>query len=78
MIEDMISNDLRLLLRASPFRPFRLNLADGRHIDVPHPEFVLVMHKEPSAIFEREDGTAEWINLLIVVSVETLSDSRAA
>jgi hypothetical protein len=69
----MISNELRQLLRHSPFRPFRLHLADGRHIDVPHPDFVFVLHKEPMAIFEHDDGRTEWINLPIVTSVEALS-----
>jgi hypothetical protein len=31
---------LRSTLRAQPFRPFRLRLADGRTSDVSHPGFV--------------------------------------
>ncbi len=33
--------DLRALLKASPFVPFRLHLSEGNYVDVKHPEFVL-------------------------------------
>jgi hypothetical protein len=74
----MISNELRQLPRHSPFRPFRLHLADGRRIDVPHPDFILVLHKEPMAIFEHDDGRTEWIHLPIVTRFEALPGSHAA
>jgi len=37
----MTAQDIRELLLASPFRPFRLQLANGRSLRVPHPDFVL-------------------------------------
>ena len=64
----MITHELRQLVEASPVKPFRLHLADGRKLDVPH----------PAAIVERPEGVTEWVNLPIVVSVETLADSHAA
>jgi hypothetical protein len=33
-------DDLRALLNARPFVPFRLHLTDGGHVDVRHREFV--------------------------------------
>jgi hypothetical protein len=74
----MISNELRQLVRSVPFRPLRLHLADGRHVDVPHPDYILILHKEPVAIVERDDGRSEWINLPIVTSVEALVAEGAA
>jgi hypothetical protein len=38
----MRAKDLRDLVRGSPFRPFRLHLADGKGLHVPHPDFALV------------------------------------
>jgi len=32
--------ELRIMLRAQPFCPFDIHLADGRSISVNHPEFV--------------------------------------
>ncbi len=37
----MSQEDLRDLLRARPFQPFRLHLTDGSHYDVMHPELVI-------------------------------------
>ena len=38
----MIPNQIRELLRAAPFQPFRIHLADSRVLEVPHPEFVAI------------------------------------
>jgi hypothetical protein len=38
----MPPEELRGFLRAQPFRPFRVNLTDGRHFDVRHPDMMLV------------------------------------
>jgi hypothetical protein len=37
----LTQNDIRDLVHTSPFKPFRLHLADGKTLRVPHPEFVL-------------------------------------
>lgn len=36
----MRAEELNRLHKAQPFRPFRIHLADGRHLDVVHPEFL--------------------------------------
>ena len=33
---------IRELLRARPFQPFRIHVNDGRHFNVKHPEFCMV------------------------------------
>jgi len=38
----MTSDKLKEVLKAEPFAPFRLHLADGRSIDVPHPELMAI------------------------------------
>ncbi len=43
----MRSQDILKLLRAQPFRPFRISLSDGSKYDVRHPELALV---EPSVV----------------------------
>jgi len=35
-------DDFRQLVHAQPFKPFRLHLADGKSLRVPHPDFMLV------------------------------------
>jgi hypothetical protein len=36
----MTIEQLRQMHQARPFRPFRVHMADGRHLDVAHPEFL--------------------------------------
>ncbi|MFL5244416.1 MAG: hypothetical protein ACJ8FY_20135 [Gemmataceae bacterium] len=36
----MTAEQLRLVREANPFRPFKIHLADGRTLDVPHRDFV--------------------------------------
>ena len=38
----MTASDLREFVRTSPFKPFRLHLADGKSLRVPHPDVILV------------------------------------
>jgi hypothetical protein len=37
----LTQDDIRDLMHTNPFKPFRLHLADGKALRVPHPEFVL-------------------------------------
>jgi hypothetical protein len=37
----LTQNEIRDLVHTNPFKPFRLHLADGKSLRVPHPEFVL-------------------------------------
>jgi hypothetical protein len=37
----MTARDIRDFLRTMPFKPFRLHLADGKSLPVPHPDFIL-------------------------------------
>jgi hypothetical protein len=60
-----------------PFEPFRVHMADGRSIDVPHPDF---MHLSPTGrrlIVDRSDDSFEVIDVLLVTSVETLPKNGA-
>ena len=68
----MTGEQVRSLYQATPFEPFRVHMADGRSIDVPHPDF---MHLSPTGrrlIVDRPDDSFEVIDVLLVTSVETL------
>jgi len=72
----MTATEVRQLAEATPFVPFRLHLADGRRLDVPHPDFLYFFKTEPSAIVESERGGWQLVNLPIVVSIERLKGGR--
>jgi hypothetical protein len=69
--------EMRALRDAAPFIPFRIHLADGRSLDVLHPEYLTIFNKAPRIALEQDDGRYEMINLPIVVSVETLRGERS-
>lgn len=58
------------LHKAAPFRPFRIHMADGRHLDVKHPEFLAYSPKVRIAIVMCLDGTFEIVDLLLVATFE--------
>ena len=58
---------------AQPFRPYRIHLADGRHVDVRHPDFVARSPAGRTAIVYKADETCTVVGLLLVTSLEVLN-----
>lgn len=69
----MTGKELRKVLKAEPFQPFKIHLADGREFRVDHPEFLLHMPGARTFIVGCEDGTYEILDLLLVTSM-TIGD----
>lgn len=68
----MTGEQVRRLYEATPFKPFRVHMANGRSVDVPHPDF---MHLTPTGrrlIVDLEDDSSEIIDVLLITSLETL------
>lgn len=76
----MSPDQIRKLLRAAPFRPFRLNLVDNRSFDVPHPEFVAIQPfgRWIVVVTPNELGGYEVVNLPLIVSMTVLPDPPAS
>ena len=59
-------------MKAQPFKPIRISLADGRGFMVQHPEFVA---RSPSGrtitVYESDESSAD-IDMLLVVSLDYL------
>ena len=50
---------IRQLLRAEPFMPFVIRMADGRDYRIEHPDFVLAAASDvPQITIEERDGRA--------------------
>jgi hypothetical protein len=58
---------------AQPFQPFRLHMADGRSVDVHHPDFLSRSPSGRTVIVYKRDETFEIIDLLLVASIESLN-----
>jgi hypothetical protein len=61
--------EIRDAKRAEPFRPFLLNLADGRHFLVDHPEFILLSRDNRTVIVDDVKGHTEHIDAMLVTSL---------
>jgi hypothetical protein len=59
---------------ARPFQPFRIHMADGRSLDVMHPEFLAHTASGRTIMVAAPDDSFEVIDLLLVTSLEPLSD----
>ncbi len=70
-------SELISVLHAEPFQPFRLHMASGRHLDVPHTDFIARSPTGRSAIVYRPNGAFEVVDLMLVTSIELLNGHGA-
>jgi hypothetical protein len=72
----MKPDEIRKLLRATPFRPFRIYVSDGGTYDVSHPEAVWLLglilgaHVRPSGFTGPSGGRVVHISLLHITRIE--------
>ncbi len=69
----MTIQQLRQMHQARPFQPFRVHLADGRHLDVQHPEYLSHTPSGRTVMIATPDERFEVIDLLLVTSLELLN-----
>lgn len=69
---------IRELLRATPFLPFIIRMADGHEHRIEHPDFVLAAPETPQVLVEEPDGRVHFLSVLLISSVEVAADKRAA
>ena len=67
----MTINSLREVLDKVPFRPFAIRLADGRSLEVPHPDFITVTGGGRTAIVSSQvEKRYSIVDLLLVTELE--------
>jgi hypothetical protein len=69
----MTTGQFRTYLRAQPFVPFAIQLADGRHIEVHHPENAMLNELGRTAAAVNAEGAIETIDLLLVTTLRPLN-----
>ncbi len=68
---------LQATQHAQPFRPYRIHMADGRSLDVHHPDFVARSPAGRTIVVYKADETSEIVDLLLVTSLEVLNGQPA-
>lgn len=75
-----ITRELRDLMHAAPFKPFRIKTTDGDTFTVDHPDFIMISRLGDTAILypkETPDEGHKVLNLRHIVSMEqTRNGSR--
>ena len=80
----MTVDQLRAVLRAQPFRPFTIHMADGRSFLVRHPDFISHSPSGRTLIVYGNDESFSILDLLLASELEVhppterLSDEAAA
>jgi len=69
---------IRSLLKTTPFRPFSVYLADGRKLTIKHPDFAHVPKPGLFFYFHEGDDFGELLSGLLITSVEFEPLSQAA
>jgi hypothetical protein len=65
----MTTDQMKALIEARPFVPFIIRTADGRQIDVKHPETIAYRGGRIAVVFKTSDAV-EIIDPLLVPSLE--------
>jgi hypothetical protein len=69
---------IRDLLRAVPFQPFVIRMADGREYRIEHPDFVLAAASDvPQVTLEDPDGSQHYLSALLITSIERIGPVAA-
>ena len=68
----MTVEQFQAVQHAQPFRPYRIHMADGRSLDVHHPDFVARSPAGRGVIVYKLDETFEVVDLRLVASLEVL------
>jgi len=74
----MAIEHFRAALRALPFRPFVMHLADGREVPVRHPELAVSTSTGRTTVVVQPDDTLTIIDLLLVTDLEFRETADAA
>jgi hypothetical protein len=72
----MTTEQFRTTLHQQPFRPFIIRMADGRAIDVSHPDFVAMSPSGRTVIVYHTDESYSVLDLLLMSELEVRNGQR--
>jgi hypothetical protein len=66
----MRTENLQEAVKAAPFRPFTMRLADGSMVEVKHPEWIAHPSGTRTAVVMGPDGSVKIIDVALILSIE--------
>lgn len=74
----MIADEIRVMLKTSPFIPFQLHVAEASVHDVPHGDWALINPAGTMMVVMDKDGLFHWISVAHITRiVPQLADASA-
>ena len=71
MRRTMSPDAVKKFMRAAPWRPFTICMADGRAIQVPHPDFISISRTGRTVVVTNVDDEFEMIDVFLILSIKT-------
>jgi len=72
-----MTDEVRRLMDAEPFKPFMVKASDGKQYRVKHPDYVAISPKGGRISLYDDEETTTTLSALHIVSVETLKARTA-
>ena len=73
----MRAENLQELIHATPFQPFATCLADGKRVEVPHPDFIAHVPQGRVAVVVGRDDSTYYIDVMLVLRLAGLRSPSA-
>ena len=74
----MSPDAVKKFMHATPWKPFTICLADGRNIQVPHPDFISISRAGRTVIVTTDDEEFEMIDVFLILSIRTKGSQKSA
>ena len=72
-----VTVELRKLMHAAPFFPFRIKTTDGDTFTITHPDFLMISPRATTAVFyPKEEEGHHVLNLRQIVSMEAMRNGK--
>ena len=74
----MSPDAVKKFMHATPWKPFVLCLADGRNIQVPHPDFISISRAGRTVVVTAVDEEFEMIDVFLILSIKTKGTQKSS
>jgi hypothetical protein len=71
----MTSNQIKELLHATPFTPFRVHVADQKEFEIPHPDFAMLTQNGQTLVVNAKTG--DFVHIISVPLISRIETKEA-
>ena len=71
----MTSNQIKELLHATPFTPFRVHVAEQKEFEIPHPDFAMLTQNGQTLVVNAKTG--DFVHIISVPLISRIETRQA-